>query len=127
MFMNTLQEIPPEELQSFKQKVGTWLKLDQEIVGLETKLKELKKIRNKQLEPEITGFMRQFNISDLNTNNGKIKCNARNTKKALNNTYIRDNLLKVINDTEKVDEAMDSILMNREIVTTYKLVKPKIK
>ena len=96
MFMNTLQEIPPEELQSFKQKVGTWLKLDAEIAELEKKSRELKKIRNKQLEPEITGFMRQFNISDLNTNNGKIKCNARNTKKAFNQTYIRDNLLKVI-------------------------------
>jgi len=127
MFMNTLQEIPPEELQSFKQKVGTWLKLDAEIAELEKKSRELKKIRNKQLEPEITGFMRQFNISDLNTNNGKIKCNARNTKKAFNQTYIRDNLLKVINDTKKVDEAMDTLLTNREVITTYKLTKPKTK
>ena len=28
--------------------------------------------------------MRQFNISDLNTGTGKLRCNVRNTKKPLN-------------------------------------------
>ena len=34
-------------------------------------------------------------------------------------------LSKVINDMDRVDQAMDLILNNREIVTTYKLTKPK--
>ena len=73
MFMNTLQEIPKSDLDDFKIKVKTWLDLDTEISLLEKKARELKKIRNKQLEPDITKFMNTFNIKDLNTDNGKLK------------------------------------------------------
>tara|TARA_B110000902_G_scaffold201989_1_gene229380 strand:- start:175 stop:549 length:375 start_codon:yes stop_codon:yes gene_type:complete len=123
--MNTLQEIPRNELDSFKEKVKTWIDIDNEILLLEKKSRELKKIRNKQLEPEITKFMTQFNITDLNTENGKLKCNQRNTKKALNKNNIKENLTKVIQDIHQVEQAMDLIINNREIVTTYKLVKAK--
>ena len=125
MFMNTIQEIPKEELDDFKNKVGSWLELDEQISSMEKKVRELKKIRNKKLEPEITTFMVKFNISDLNTNNGKLRCNARNTKKPLNKINIRENLCKVIEDINSVDKAMELILNNREVVTTYKLTKPK--
>ena len=125
MFMNTIQEIPKEELDDFKNKVGSWLELDEQISSMEKKIRELKKIRNKKLEPEITSFMVKFNISDLNTNNGKLRCNARNTKKPLNKINIRENLCKVIEDINSVDKAMELILNNREVVTTYKLTKPK--
>ena len=70
--------------------------------------------------------MRQYNITDLNTSIGKIKCNQRNTKKPLNKLNIRDNLTLIISDSEIIDQAMDKILTNRPIVTTYKLVKPKV-
>jgi len=123
--MNTLQEIPSQELQVFKTRVGQWLDLDEKIASLEKQARELKKIRNKQLEPEITGFMRKFNVNDINTNSGKLRCNERNTKKPLNKINIRENLSKIISDSEKVDQAIDLILTNREIVTTYKLTKPK--
>jgi len=123
--MNTLQEIPNNELDDFKIKVKHWLELDQKILELEKKTRELKKLKNKQLEPEITSFMTKFNISDLNTDNGKLRCNVRNTKKSLNKTNIRENLCKVINDMNQIDKAMELILNNREIVTTYKLTKPK--
>jgi len=123
--MNTLQEIPPQELQDFKKRVGQWLELDEKISQLEKQTRELKKIRNKQLEPDITGFMRKFNINDLNTNTGKLRCNARNTKKPINKINIRENLSKVISDSERIDQAIDLIWTNREVVTTYKLTKPK--
>lgn len=123
--MNTLQEIPNEELQEFKVKVGKWLELDEKIAILEKQARELKKIRNKELEPEITGFMVKFNITDLNTNTGKLRCNARNTKKPINKINIRENLSKIIGDSGRVDQAIDLIWTNREVVTTYKLSKPK--
>ena len=125
MFMNTLQEIPAQELQGFKNKVSQWLELDEKISHLEKQVRELKKIRNKQLEPEITGFMRKFNINDLNTGTGKLRCNARNTKKPINKVNIRENLSKIITDMNRVDQAIDLIWSNREVVTTYKLTKPK--
>ena len=123
--MNTLQEIPKSELEIFKGRVKQWLEIDNEISNLEKKARELKKIRNKKLEPEITKFMTNFNISDLNTDNGKLKCNQRNTKKPLNKINIRENLSQIINDTNQVDQAMNLILNNREVVTTYKLIKNK--
>ena len=91
----------------------------------EKEIRELKKIKNKKLEPEITSFMRTYNISDLNTDNGKLRCNQRNTKKPLNKHNIRDNLSQVIQNNQQIEQAMDLILNNREIVTTYKLTKPK--
>lgn len=123
--MNTLQEIPNGELEEFKVKVGKWLELDEKISTLEKQARELKKIRNKELEPEITGFMVKFNITDLNTNTGKLRCNERNTKKPINRINIRENLSKIIAESEKVDQAIDLIWTNREVVTTYKLTKPK--
>jgi hypothetical protein len=123
--MNTLQEIPNKELQEFKVKVGKWLELDEKISTLEKQARELKKIRNKELEPEITKFMVNFNITDLNTNTGKLRCNERNTKKPINKINIRENLSKIIAESEKVDQAIDLIWTNREVVTTYKLTKPK--
>ena len=125
MFMNTLQEIPPQELQEFKKRVGQWLELDEKIALLEKQARELKKIKNKQLEPEITTFMRQFNINDLNTDSGKLRCNERNTKKPINKVNIRENFAKIITDMNRVDQAIDLIWSNREVVTTYKLTKPK--
>ena len=71
--------------------------------------------------------MVKFNISDLNTETGKIKCSARNTKKGLNKDNIRTNLSKVITDNTLIDQAMQKILNEREITTTYKLTKVKNK
>ena len=94
---------------------------------METKIRELKKLRNKELEPQLTEFMVKFNISDLNTETGKIKCSARNTKKGLNKENIRTNLSKVITDNNLIDQAMQKILNEREVTTTYKLTKVKNK
>ena len=125
MFMNTIQEINDNELKDFKVRVKQWLEIDEEIKKMESKIKEMKKLKNKNLEPQITSFMRTYNISDLNTDNGKLRCNERNTKKSLNKNNIRDNLSQVIQDSVKLDQAMNLILNNREVVTTYKLTKPK--
>ena len=125
MFMNTLQEINSEELNGFKLKVKQWVEIDQQISDKEKQIRELKKLKNKTLEPQITSFMRNYNISDLNTDNGKLRCNERNTKKPLNKDNIRENLTQVITNSEQLDQAMHLIFTNREIVTTYKLTKPK--
>ena len=125
--MNTPMEIPQTDLTDFKEKVKHWLALDIQISEMETKIRELKKQRNKELEPQLTEFMVKFNISDLNTETGKIKCSARNTKKGLNKDNIRTNLSKVITDNSLIDQAMQKILNEREVTTTYKLTKVKNK
>jgi hypothetical protein len=119
-------KIPQSDLINFKEKVKRWLMLDIQISEMESKLRDLKKIRNKEIEPQLTDFMVQYNITDLNTESGKLKCSARNTKKSLNKENIKNNLSKVITDIGLVEKAMEQ-LENRETVTTYKLTKVKAK
>ena len=101
-----------------------WLDLDNQIKELEKKSRELKKIKNKQLEPKITGFMRSYNISDLNTESGKLRCNERNMKTPINKKTIQESLHKVLS-AEQASTAMDEIYLNRQVITTYKLTRPK--
>ena len=125
--MNQLQTnpIPESEVQFFKEKVQRWLHVDSQISELEKQIRELKKVRNKELEPEITSFMTTYNVSDLNTENGKLKCQERKTKKGLNKHNIRQNLSEFLTDSMKLDEAMNKILNEREITISYKLKKCK--
>ena len=43
MSMNLGQEIPPNELQYFKEKVKRWLLIDKQVSDLESQIKEIKK------------------------------------------------------------------------------------
>jgi hypothetical protein len=129
MYMDNNMEpvqIPQSDLINFKEKVKRWLMLDIQISEMESKLRDLKKIRNKEIEPQLTDFMVQYNITDLNTESGKLKCSARNSKKPLNKENIKNNLSKVITDIGLVEKAMEQ-LDNREMTTTYKLTKIKNK
>jgi|TARA_B100002051_G_C16743057_1_gene645588 hypothetical protein len=125
--MNNLQpnEIPEKEVQFFKERVQRWLHIDEQITTKEKEIRELKKVRNKELEPEITKFMNEYNVKDLNTDNGKIRCQERKTKKGLNKHNIRENLSKFLTEQEQLDDAMNTILKEREIVISYKLKKLK--
>ena len=122
--MNTLEEIPKDQLDHFKTNVKDWLEIEEKIKVLEKEVREMKKIRNKQLEPKITGFMRSYNISDLNTESGKLKCNERNTKAPVNKKTIQESLQKVLS-MEQATTAMDEIYLNRQVITKYTLSRPK--
>jgi hypothetical protein len=122
--MNPYEKIPPAEIQFFKEKVQRWVKIDNQIMELEAQLKELKKVRSKELEPQITVFMTQNNISDLNTENGKLRCKEKRTKQALNKNNIRHNLSKYLPE-EKIDSAIDDMWNNREEKVSYLIQKMK--
>tara|TARA_B110000902_G_scaffold172629_1_gene196293 strand:+ start:567 stop:944 length:378 start_codon:yes stop_codon:yes gene_type:complete len=123
--MNLGQEIPPNELQYFKEKVKHWLMIDKQVSELENQIKDIKKSK-KEIMPEITKFMVQYNISDLNTESGKLRCSERKTKSTLSKNYIRIELEKALGDqSDQIDSCMENILNNREIKTTYVLKKLK--
>ena len=122
--MNILPEIPKEQLDCFKLNVKEWLEADERIKALEKQIRELKAIRNKKLEPKITGFMRSFNISDLNTDVGKLRCNERNTKATVSKKSIQESLQKVLSH-EQASSAMDEIYLNRQVITKYTLSRVK--
>ena len=120
-----LQEIPSEELSIFKQNVRSWLELDQKVEALNKQMKELKKKKNKEIEPQMTTFMVKYNIKDLNTETGKLKCNEMKTKKAINRTNLTENLSKILEDDNRLNEAITLIMNNREVNIKYKIVKGK--
>lgn len=121
---NQQNKINPNDLNLFKSQLKQWLDTDKQIFELSKQIKELKKSK-KILEPQITQFMTQYNIKDVNTENGPVKCNQRNTKKALNKTVIRNSLSHFISDTIIIDQAM-TLMDQRETVTSYKLIGPKL-
>ena len=125
MFMNNLSEIPKEEIQYFKEKVTRWLLIDNQIADLQTQMKDLKKVRDKELQPSITEFMVNNNVSDLNTENGKLRCQERKTKKGLNKHNIRDNLSKFLEEQDKLDEAVSKIMNEREVIIKHVIKKVK--
>tara|TARA_B110000971_G_C19857451_1_gene430041 strand:+ start:482 stop:853 length:372 start_codon:yes stop_codon:yes gene_type:complete len=122
--MNPYEKIAPAEIQYFKEQVQRWVKIDTQIVELEKQLRDLKKVRSKELEPKITLFMTHNNITDLNTENGKLRCKEKRTKQALNKNNIRVNLSKYLND-EKVNSAIDDMWNNREEKVSYLIQKVK--
>ena len=122
--MNILPEIPKDQLDCFKVNVKEWLEADERIKLLEKEVRELKINRNKKLEPKITGFMRSFNISDLNTDVGKLRCNERNTKVSVSKKYIQQSLQKILSQ-EQAGHAMDEIYLNRQVITKYTLSRVK--
>ena len=125
--MATFEEIPQNELQFFKEKVQRWLYVDNQITQLESQIRDLKKVRNKELEPEITLFMTKHNVADLNTENGKLKCQERKTKKGLNKEFVKTNLSKYLTEQDDVEQCMNDLWKNRPTMISYKLqkVKPK--
>ena len=125
MFMNSIQEIPKEEIQYFKEKVTRWLLVDKQIDDLMKQVRDLKKVRDKELQPLITNFMVNNNVSDLNTENGKLRCQERKTKKGLNKHNIRDNLSQFLAEQDKLDEAVTKIMNEREIIVKHVIKKVK--
>ena len=88
-------------------------------------MKDLKKVRDKELQPSITEFMVNNNVSDLNTENGKLRCQERKTKKGLNKHNIRDNLSKFLEEQGKLDEAVSQIMNEREVIIKHVIKKVK--
>ena len=125
MFMNTIQEIPNGDLQHFKERVKRWILVDKQIEEKMKEIRDLKKVRDKELQPGMTEFMVKYNVSDLNTDNGKLRCQETKTKKALNKHNIRDNLSKFLLEQEKLDEAVKNIMNEREIVVKHVIKKVK--
>ena len=123
--MNPFEKIPQNEINYFKEKVQRWVNVDKQIEVLEKQLKDLKKVRNKELEPEITKFMVDHNVKDLNTETGKLRCQERKTKKGINRVNIKQNLSKYLTEQDKLDEAINAIWLNREEVVSYKIKKMK--
>ena len=122
--MNPFENIPNSEIQFFKEKVTRWIKVDTQISELESQIRELKKVRNTELEPQITKFMVKYNVKDLNTDNGKLRCQEFKQKKCINKKNITENLSEFV-APERLDDAVNRIISERPITIKHRIKKLK--
>ena len=108
----------------FKHNIKNWLDIDSKILELQSEIKQLRKAK-KELEPTLTIFMIHNNITDINTDNGKLKCSEKITRSGLTSKHIRENLSKVLQNEQITEKAMEQILNNREIKKSYQIKKSK--
>ena len=111
---NNQKELDENKLAIFRQTVKKWLDLDNEIRTLDNALKERKKNR-KEIQQQIMNFMGEYNIKNMNTDDGKLTYNESKTKKPLNINYIKSSLTNYFNNSEDGEKVTEYLLNKREV------------
>lgn len=107
-----MENINTEDFNVFKINVKKYIAFDDDIKKIEKLLKE-KKRDKKDITDKILSFMTDYNIEDLNTENGKLKKSISFTKKPLNKKTIKEKLTQYFNNNDlKGNEATLYILNN---------------
>jgi hypothetical protein len=82
-------------LEDFKNFVKKWLELDNYIKKAQDLVKEKRKQRNKIAET-ITKFMCKYNIEDLNTKEGRIRCKTSYIRAPVTQKEIKDKITTLV-------------------------------
>ena len=95
--------IPLEEitLEDFKNYVKKWIEIDSYIKKASDVIKDKKKIRNKLAEV-ITKFMCKYNIEDLNTREGRIRCKTTYVKPPVTQKQIKEKIQDLIPERKDI-------------------------
>ena len=102
------------QLNQFKSMVKQWLAYDDEIKVLQNALKDRRAKKN-ELTPVVMDFMKNHEIEDLNTKDGKLKCYTSNRKKALTQKDIKHKLLGYFKSENKGEKCVEYVFGDREI------------
>ena len=116
-----------DELETFKNLVTEWFKLDDMIRKLVIALKE-RKNHQRVLNNKIEEFMFKYKYNDLNTQNGRLKASVKTLHKPVNIKEVKE-IIEKYKDL-KGEELLEKIF-NKEHrpVTTKKVIKriiPKV-
>lgn len=83
-----------EELAEFRQQVGEWIKIDEQVKKLSIAMRE-RRIHQKALGARIQEFMMRYKYDHLNHNSGcRIRSNVRQVKQPIKLTEIREKILE---------------------------------
>jgi hypothetical protein len=94
------QEVPENiSLEEFKNYVKKWLELDNYVKKAQEVVKEKKKQRDK-LSEVITKFMCKYNIEDLNTKEGRIRCRTNVVKTPVSQKVVKQRITDYFKDNE---------------------------
>lgn len=113
-------------LEEFREYVRKWLDLDNNIKKAQEVIRERKKVRDK-LSMVISGFMCKYNIEDLNTKEGRIRCKISTVRSPVNQKVIKQKITDYFsNDENRKEEILSKIYEERDKVEKVSLRRLKI-
>lgn len=120
-------ELPDNiSIEDFTMLVQKWIELDNWLKKSQEIMKEKKKQKDK-LKQVITHYMSKYNIEDLNTSEGKIRCKVQYVKSGVNQKIVKKKIVEFMNDNEEQCNALITKIFNdREKVEKMSLRRIKI-
>jgi hypothetical protein len=113
-------------LEEFKEFVKKWFELDNMIKKTQELIRDKKKTRDK-LSMLISRFMCKYDIEDLNTKEGRIRCKVKQVKEPINKKVVMEKITDYFkNDETKKNEIMTKIYDERHVVEKVSLRRLKI-
>lgn len=113
-------------LEEFRDYVRKWLELDNMIKKTQEAIKERKQVRDK-LSTVISAFMCKYNIEDLNTKEGRIRCKVQTVKAPVSQKVVKQKITDYFsNDESKKQEILNKIYEERGEVEKVSLRRLRI-
>jgi len=113
-------------LEEFKNYVKKWLDYDNFVKKAQDVIKEKKKARD-ALSEVITKFMVKYNIEDLNTKEGRIRCKQTYKKPPVTQKIVKERINDYFSmDLAKKEDILSKVFENKEKVEQISLRRLKI-
>ena len=122
-----VNELPDNiSIDDFTNLVQKWIEIDNWIKKSQEVAKQKRKQKDK-LGEVITHYMTKFNIEDLNTSEGKIRCKVRYVKSGVNQKVVKEKITELLKDNEETcNTLITKIFDEREKVEKVSLRRIKI-
>lgn len=120
-------ELPDNiSIEDFTTLVQKWIELDNWLKKSQEIMKEKRKQKDK-LKQVITHYMSKYNIEDLNTSEGKIRCKVQYVKSGVNQKVVKNKIVEFMRENEEQCNALITKIFNeREKVEKMSLRRIKI-
>lgn len=113
-------------IEDFSNLVKKWIELDNWIKKSQEIAKQKRKQKDK-LSEVITHYMTRYNIEDLNTSEGKIRCKVRYVKSGVNQKVVKEKITEIFkDDAEQCNALITKIFNDRDKVEKMSLRRIKI-
>ena len=120
--LSDVEDIDESDMDKFKEDVKKWIDIDDKILALSHDMRIIKKQRL-ELNSKIVNFMRNYNIEDLNTNNGKLEYRVKHSKKGLTAKKIHENLILYFKTDKDQAESIYKYLQDNRIDLDKEILK----
>jgi hypothetical protein len=120
-------ELPDNiSIEDFTTLVQKWIEIDNWLKKSQDIMKEKRKQKDK-LKKVITHYMSKYNIEDLNTSEGKIRCKVQYVKSGVNQKVVKNKIVEFMqNNEEQCNALITKIFNEREKVEKMSLRRIKI-